>query len=341
MSNEPLDAESRKAVDDFTRSLRQKSRAERERILQRARQEALQEELEDERQRSEQLADEMREGLTRDTPRQEALAARRTSPRDILLLLMLLIILLLISVATGRGTQIRFPASGAPANGEPTLSPQIPSGQSNPQFAVGASANSGGNPAQMPQIGSLNQPAPSISPRFRAFYDQHGGERVFGQAISPELNVNGRSFQWFERARLEDWPEYAGTPYAVQGGLVGREFTKDVVFPKQIFFVSQTDIRYFGETAHGLRDPFLSFWEQNGGLDILGYPIGDEVLEELPQDGQIHTVQYFERGRLEYHPEQAGTPFEVQLGLLGRALYLENSKPKIITPVAPTPVPVH
>jgi hypothetical protein len=28
-------------------------------------------------------------------------------------------------------------------------------------------------------------------------------------------------------------------------------------------------------------------------------------------------VQYFERNRFEYHPENAGTPFEVLLGLLG------------------------
>ena len=28
-------------------------------------------------------------------------------------------------------------------------------------------------------------------------------------------------------------------------------------------------------------------------------------------------MQYFQRARLEYHPEAAGTPNEVQLGLLG------------------------
>jgi hypothetical protein len=28
-------------------------------------------------------------------------------------------------------------------------------------------------------------------------------------------------------------------------------------------------------------------------------------------------VQYFERNRFEYHPENAGTPYEIQLGLLG------------------------
>jgi hypothetical protein len=32
-------------------------------------------------------------------------------------------------------------------------------------------------------------------------------------------------------------------------------------------------------------------------------------------------VQYFERNRFEHFPELAGTPFEVQLGLLGRELF--------------------
>jgi hypothetical protein len=36
-----------------------------------------------------------------------------------------------------------------------------------------------------------------------------------------------------------------------------------------------------------------------------------------PTDGKEYQVQYFERNRFEYHPEFAGTRFEVQLGLLG------------------------
>jgi hypothetical protein len=33
------------------------------------------------------------------------------------------------------------------------------------------------------------------------------------------------------------------------------------------------------------------------------------------EDGRL--VQYFERARMELHPELAGTPYEVQLGHLG------------------------
>src|SRR5207244_9299315 len=41
------------------------------------------------------------------------------------------------------------------------------------------------------------------------------------------------------------------------------------------------------------------------------YPLSEEVSE----NGL--TVQYFERARFEWHPENAGTPYEVLLGRLG------------------------
>jgi hypothetical protein len=35
-------------------------------------------------------------------------------------------------------------------------------------------------------------------------------------------------------------------------------------------------------------------------------------------------VQYFERARFEYHPEAAGTPGEITLGLLGAEIYRQR-----------------
>jgi hypothetical protein len=60
---------------------------------------------------------------------------------------------------------------------------------------------------------------------------------------------------------------------------------------------------------------FLKYFNAHGGATILGYPISDEMVDQLP-DGATHTVQYFQRGRLEYHPELSGKPGEVSLGLL-------------------------
>ncbi len=63
--------------------------------------------------------------------------------------------------------------------------------------------------------------------------------------------------------------------------------------------------------------PFRSFWNANGGLALFGFPITQA--QQLPSrtDGRTYLTQYFERERLEYHPELRGTPYEVLLGLLG------------------------
>jgi hypothetical protein len=78
---------------------------------------------------------------------------------------------------------------------------------------------------------------------------------------------------------------------------------------------------YFSETGHNLLGPFLDFFASKGGLDIFGYPLTEEFEESAGDgSGSTRTVQYFQRARMELHPENAGTPFEVQLGLIGTEL---------------------
>jgi SpoIID/LytB domain protein len=76
--------------------------------------------------------------------------------------------------------------------------------------------------------------------------------------------------------------------------------------------------RYFGQTGHNVGGAFLRFFDRVGGVDVLGYP----RTEELVEVGR--TVQYFQRAKLEHHPEKAGTPYEVQLALLGDVLTTER-----------------
>jgi hypothetical protein len=71
--------------------------------------------------------------------------------------------------------------------------------------------------------------------------------------------------------------------------------------------------RYFPETGHSVRDPFLSFFEAHGGLDLFGYPI----TEPFEQDGRM--VQFFQRARLELHPENPSR-YLVEPTLLGDLL---------------------
>ena len=75
---------------------------------------------------------------------------------------------------------------------------------------------------------------------------------------------------------------------------------------------------YFRETNHNLGGSFRSYWIANGGLAIFGFPITEEFTEISSTDGKAYKVQYFERARFEHHPDNAGTRFEVLLGLLGK-----------------------
>lgn len=72
----------------------------------------------------------------------------------------------------------------------------------------------------------------------------------------------------------------------------------------QTLFVSQS--------GHHISDRagFLTFWRERGAVEIFGYPLSEERVE----NGRL--VQYFERARLEYHPEAPDAP--VQIALLGR-----------------------
>ncbi len=72
---------------------------------------------------------------------------------------------------------------------------------------------------------------------------------------------------------------------------------------------------YFFETGHNVRGPFLEYFNANGGLAQYGYPRTEQVT--LP-DGRM--VQWFQRARMEYRPDRAGQPDQVELGLLGDEL---------------------
>jgi hypothetical protein len=117
--------------------------------------------------------------------------------------------------------------------------------------------------------------------------------------------------QYFERNRFEYHPEYAGTINEVLLGLLGRAVTVGRTFDPPFATIGDANHVYFPETGHMLGGAFLAYWRAHGGLAIFGYPIS----EEFAENG--YTVQYFERNRFEYHPEYAGTPSEVLLGLLG------------------------
>jgi hypothetical protein len=166
---------------------------------------------------------------------------------------------------------------------------------------------------------------------FRGYWQAKGGLAQFGYPkteVFREVNPSdGKIYpvQYFERNRFEWHAENTGTQYEVLLGLLGNQLTEvrraagETPF-KPAENANQPGGAYFPETRHNLSNLFRGYWEQNGGLAIYGYPVSESFEEVNPDDGHTYTVQYFERNRFEYHPENKGTKYEVLLGLLGNSL---------------------
>ena len=157
---------------------------------------------------------------------------------------------------------------------------------------------------------------------FRRYWEQTGGLKQFGFPISLELTEDRRTVQYTERARLEWHPENAGTEYEVLVGRLGASIVEARSARGEQPFRSVprpagSSVTYFPETGHTLAAPLRAYWEENGGLPVFGYPLSEAFQERSPADGRMYLVQYFERNRLEHHPEHRGTTAEVLLGLLG------------------------
>jgi hypothetical protein len=151
----------------------------------------------------------------------------------------------------------------------------------------------------------------NVTPTFYPFYLARGGLERFGLPRTEEFVEDGQVVQYFQRARLEYRPEHRGTPYEVQISLMGEWLVGAGRAPRVEPFESSAEQRYFEETGHSVNYAFLRYWNTRGGLDSLGFPI----TEELQENGR--PVQYFQRGRLEYRVEHAGTRDEVQVGASG------------------------
>lgn len=83
-------------------------------------------------------------------------------------------------------------------------------------------------------------------------------------------------------------------------------------------------VDYFPETGHNVCDDFLNYLNSRGGVEIFGYPITESFVE----NGRL--VQYFQRVRMEYHPEQIPA-YHVQLGLLGDFFAPPDKKARMST----------
>ena len=156
----------------------------------------------------------------------------------------------------------------------------------------------------------------SVSNGFLNYWQQNGGLDVFGYPLTGEIDQDGTTVQYFERARFEWHPGAAPDNYDVILGLLGDELTASRRATGELPFRATTPrdqdgCIYFDETSHNLCGGFAAYWEQFGGLALFGYPISSEFTE----DGSA--VQYFERARFEWHPGSDPGHYDVLLGRLG------------------------
>jgi hypothetical protein len=158
---------------------------------------------------------------------------------------------------------------------------------------------------------------------FAAYWARNGGLEQFGYPITPELSEaqgdKTYTVQYTERARFEYHPENQ-PPYDVLLGLLGNTLVEGRLAEAPFQgnpAAAAPGTQWFKETQHNVAAPFLPYWTGHGGLPVFGLPRSEAFDERNAADGQVYRVQYFERNRLEYHPEHAGTRYEMLLGLLG------------------------
>jgi hypothetical protein len=202
----------------------------------------------------------------------------------------------------------------------------------------GASA---ARPAALARYRYVEATGHNLGPRAAAFYDQGGGLPIFGLPLTEEFEEDGVRVQYFERARFELRPDgrVALTPLGtlIAGERQGAAFEPPAAPGEAGYGQALADDRSYGafggsgrreppETAletdpisgHSMGGALGAFWRANRGLELFGRPISEPFEETNPHDDRRYQVQYFERARLEWHPEFAGTGSEVMLGLLGR-----------------------
>ncbi len=160
----------------------------------------------------------------------------------------------------------------------------------------------------------------AVNGGFLRYWNQFGGLPVFGYPLTREIAEHDVTTQYFERARFEWHPGFAPDHFDVLLGLLGSDVaaSRDLLGTPP-FQPAPPDIAcaFFGSTGHNLCGGFRDYWNRFGGWAVYGFPISEEFQERNLDDGQVYTVQYFERQRFEWHPGGWPERYDVILGRLG------------------------
>ena len=180
-----------------------------------------------------------------------------------------------------------------------------------PVHAAPASTQNSGLQAHLQAMAEARyfpQTGKSVSGDFLRAFDRYG-VALTGWPISDEMSEGGLQVQYFERMRMEHHPELASRGITVQITRLGAELAARTARIRA--FTTTKSKVYFPQTGHSMSAPFLKYWRAHGSVETFGYPISEPVWE-----GGLK-VQWFERARMEHHPQLESKGWGVQLTRLG------------------------
>ena len=161
-----------------------------------------------------------------------------------------------------------------------------------------------------------------VDPIFADFWQTRGGLATFGYPISRAFYEGGLHRQYFERAIFEHHDDKP-FPLNVLPVRLGASLTIEQRQNGDEHFVYQDGLNppsenalYFNETGHYLDGIFRDYWDEHGGLVTFGFPLSEPFYEADIYTGRLQLVQYFERTRMEHHPDEK-PGYHVLLGHLG------------------------
>jgi outer membrane protein assembly factor BamB len=215
---------------------------------------------------------------------------------------------------------------GLPVDGDPATATATPTGEAGPTPSATLTAEP---VVTIPGSGSrlFAETGITVTGIFLDYWDTHGGLAQQGYPISEpmledsEIDGSPYAVQYFERAVFEHHPENL-EPFNVLLSLLGTLAYQQKYpggAPDQRPSTSPGSV-LFEETGKRLGGRFLEYWREHGGIMQNGIPISDEFEEISDLDGQVYTVQYFERAVFELHPENQ-SPYDVLLSQLGTFRY--------------------
>jgi O-antigen ligase len=148
---------------------------------------------------------------------------------------------------------------------------------------------------------------------FRTFWDVNGGLEIFGYPLSEQFDLDGRTVQYFERARfnVSVSGDNAGTVALANLGVSSMVERVGVEQADRDLPRDDEDCVYEDETGHNVCGRFAYYWITYGGVDLFGYPLS----ESLEEDGT--RMQYFQRARFEYRPGFSPERFDIVLARVG------------------------